>query len=357
MMNAIDFIVPTQMIALSLGQWLLYGLWACLAAAAVVVLFLGVLYGQLWFQAYMSGAKVSFVDLLGMSFRQIDARVIVKAKIMLAQAGLDTSQQHGGSTRDLEAQFLAGGNVENVVKSIIIAHRAGMNLDFDRAAAIDLAGRDLLEAVKTTVSPRVIDCPDLKKSKGKSLSAMARDGVELRIHARVTVRTNLDMLIGGASEETVIARVGEGIISAVGSAESHMHVMSMPQKISEELLTSGLDACTAYEIVSIDIARIDIGENIGARLRTDQAAADMRTAQAEAEGQRADAVARQKEMQALLAQRRAELLLAKSVLPKAIATAVGRGRLKNIYANQTQRIPMTAAIGLLESGRGKSKSA
>ena len=237
-------------------------------------------YGAIWFQAYMSGADVSLMSLIGMSFRQVKPRLIVTAKIMGRQAGLNIDRQQGMSTARLEAHFLAGGDVMHVLRAIIAAHRAGIDLDFDRAAAVDLAGRDVLDAVRTSVSPKVIDCPEPQRSGKTTLSAVAKNGVELRVRARVTVRTNLDQLIGGATEETIIARVGQGIVTAIGSARTHMEVMEMPDRISKGVLDRGLDANTAFEIVSIDIADIDVGENIGARLQTDQAEADMRMAQA-----------------------------------------------------------------------------
>ena len=205
------------------------------------------------------------------------------------------------STARLEAHFLAGGDVMHVLRAIIAAHRAGIDLDFDRAAAIDLAGRDVLDAVRTSVSPKVIDCPEPQRSGKTTLSAVAKNGVELRIRARVTVRTNLDQLIGGATEETIIARVGQGIITAIGSAQTHMEVMEMPDRISKSVLARGLDANTAFEIVSIDIADIDVGENIGARLQSDQAEADTRMARARAEVRRAEAIACQQEMKAKVA--------------------------------------------------------
>ena len=248
----------------------------------VLIIFIPV-YGKLWFQAFMSDADVSFSSLIGMGFRQVNPRVIVQAKIMTAQAGLDINRRTGISTARLEAHYLAGGNVMNVVHAIIAAHRADIDLDFDRAAAIDLAGRDVMDAVRTSVHPKVIDCPDPRRSGKTTLSAIAKNGVELRIRARVTVRTNLEQLIGGATEETVIARVGEGIITAIGSSDTHLEVLETPDRITRAVLARGLDAHTAFAIVSIDIADIDVGENIGARLQADQAEADTRVARAKAE--------------------------------------------------------------------------
>ena len=253
---------------------------------------------RLWFQAYMCGADVSLLSLIGMSFRQVHSGTIVTAKIMGTQAGLDIDRQRGMSTARLEAHFLAGGDVVGVLRAIVAAHRADIDLDFDRAAAIDLAGRNVLDAVRTSVSPKVIDCPDPQLGGKTTLSAVARDGVELRIHVRVTVRTNLLQLIGGATEETIIARVGQGIVSAIGSAGTHMDVLRTPDRVSRGVLERGLDGNTAFQIVSIDIADIGVGENIGARLQTDQAKADMRMFQARAEVRRAEAIARQQEMKA-----------------------------------------------------------
>ena len=215
----------------------------------------------------------------------------------------------------------------HVLRAIIAAHRAGIDLDFDRAAAIDLAGRDVLDAVRTSVSPKVIDCPEPQRSGKTTLSAVAKNGVELRIRARVTVRTNLDQLIGGATEETIIARVGQGIITAIGSSQTHMQVMEMPDRISKSVLARGLDANTAFEIVSIDIADIDVGDNIGARLQSDQAEADTRMARARAEARRAEAIACQQEMKAKVTQSRALLVLAEAEIPAALALAFRAGQL------------------------------
>ncbi|MCI0492622.1 MAG: flotillin-like protein FloA [Planctomycetes bacterium] len=279
-------------------------------------------YGKLWLQAFMSNAHVSMVGLIGMSLRQVHTRTIVEAKIMAMQAGVDIS------TPRLEAHYLAGGNVPRVIHALIAAQRADIDLDFDRAAAIDLAGRDVLDAVRTSVYPKVIDCPDAEKSGRTTLSAVAKNGVELLVRARVTVRTNLAQLIGGATEETIIARVGEGIITSIGSAKDHLVVMENPDRISKAVLERGLDAHTAFEIVSIDIADIDVGENIGARLQADQAEADTRKAQALAEKRRADAIAREQEMKAEVAGNRAAVLLAEAGVPRAMAEAFRQGNLE-----------------------------
>jgi uncharacterized protein YqfA (UPF0365 family) len=296
---------------------------ATLFAIGVIVVLVN--FGAIWLQAYMSGATVSVASLIGMSLRQVNPRMIVTAKTMGVQAGLHIDRREGMTTANLEAHFLAGGDVMRVIRAIIAAHRAGIELGFDRAAAIDLAGRDVLEAVQTSVSPKVIDCPPPEPGRKAMLSAVAKNGVELLIHARVTVRTNLDRLIGGATEETIIARVGQGIITAIGSSHTHMDVMGEPDRISKEMLDRGLDANTAFEIVSIDIADIDVGENIGARLQADQAEADTRMAQARAEARRAAAVASRQEMIAKVAENRAAVMFAEAQIPAAIAVAIRAG--------------------------------
>ena len=277
-------------------------------------------FGSLWLQAKTSGADVTMGSLVGMYFRQVRSQVIVNAKIMAAQAGLDINRRTGISTQRLEAHYLAEGNVMNVTNAIIAAQRAGIDLDFDRAAAIDLAGRDVLEAVKTSVHPRVIDCPDSRLG-SSFLSAIAMNGIELKVKARVTVRTNLDQLIGGATEETVIARVGESIISSIGSSENHLQVLENPNLITRTVLKRGLDNQTAFRIVSIDIAHIEVGQNIGARLRADQAEADVRMARAQAEQRRAEAIAQEQVMKAKVAENRANLVLAEAEVPQAMAQA------------------------------------
>jgi uncharacterized protein YqfA (UPF0365 family) len=306
--------------------WIMGGIVLAVFAGLVVIVVL--VYWNLWFQAYMCNANVSLLSLVGMSFRQVDARLIVQAKIMSMQAGIGRERETGITTRRLEAHYLAGGNVPNVIHAIIAAHRADIDLDFDRAAAIDLAGRDVLEAVQTSVYPKVIDCPDPKKSQRTYLSAIAKNGVELRVRARVTVRTNLERLIGGATEETIIARVGEGIITSIGSSETHFDVMETPDRVSKAVLERGLDAQTAFEIVSIDIAYIKVGENIGARLQADQAEADTRVARAKAEEKRALAAAREQEMKAEVARNRANVVLAEAEVPQAMAAAFRDGNLE-----------------------------
>ncbi len=284
-------------------------------------------FGGLWFRAYMCRANVSMLSLIGMSLRGVDAREIVECKIMAVQAGLGPERNTGITVSRLEGLYLAGGNVRRVIQAVIAARRAGINLSFDQAAAIDLAGRDVYEAVRTSVHPKVIDCPAPKYGEPGFLSAIARDGIELRVRARVTVRTNLAQLIGGATEETIIARVGQGIISAIGSARDHKQVLENPRRISERVLQSGLDSQTAFEIVSIDIADIDVGENIGARLREKQAKADMQVANARAERFRALAVAQEAENHAEVMRKIAERLLAEAEVPSAMAECFRRGAL------------------------------
>jgi len=305
----------------------LYAVGGVAAFLFLIFLLLVMTYGKLWFQAYMSSARVSLLSLVGMSLRKVDARVIVQAKIMAMQAGVGTNPHTGITTRRLEAHYLAGGDVPRVIRAIIAAQRADIDLDFDRAAAIDLAGRDVLDAVQTSVNPKIIDCPDPNTSRKNTLSAIAKNGVELKVNARVTVRTNLQQLIGGATEETIIARVGEGIITAIGSAESHLSVIEHPDRISKAVLERGLDANTAFQIVSIDIADIMLGENIGARLQADQAEADTRVARAKAEERRAFAIAREQEMKSSVQENRAKVVQAEAQVPMAMAHAFRVGNL------------------------------
>lgn len=295
-------------------------------------------YGWLYIQALASGAHVPLIQLIGMTLRRVNAKVIVDGRIMAKKAGLDVK------TSSLEAHYLARGNVFNVVRALIAANKANIDLRFDRACAIDLAGRDVLDAVKTSVNPKVIDVPD--PTKGRStIDAVAKDGIQLKAKARVTVRANIERLVGGAKEETIIARVGEGIVSTIGSAISHKSVLENPDNISKTVLNKGLDSGTAFEILSIDIADIDVGDNIGAKLQADQAEADKRVAQAEAEKRRAMAVAREQEMKALVEENRAKVVLAEAEVPKAISQAFREGNLgimdyyhmRNIQADTEMR--------------------
>jgi uncharacterized protein YqfA (UPF0365 family) len=317
-----------------------------------VILFLAIFarYFSLWIQSKTTRAGIGFTNLVMMSFRKVNPSVIVRAKIMAVQAGVTRSQQI--STRALEAHYLAGGNVPNVIRALIAAHKAKIDLDWQTAQAIDLAGRDLLEAVRTSVYPKVIDCPDPRKKAG-TLDAVAGDGIQLRARARVTVRTNIKQLVGGATEETVVARVGQGIVQAIGSTASYKKVLENPDYISKIVLNQGLEAQTAYEIVSIDIADIDVGENIGAKLQADQAEADMRVAQAKAEQRRADAMAREQEMVARVQQNRAQVVLAEAEVPKAIAEGFHQRRLglmdyyelKNVQADTKMRSAIAGGDG------------
>lgn len=279
---------------------------------------------NLWIRSFLTGAGVSMLSLMFMPLRKVNPKTIVDAKVAAVQAGL--SRIH---TRDMEAHYLANGNVERVVRALIAAQRARIELDWDTAAAIDLAGRDVLEAVRTSVDPKVIDCPDARRHGRSTLDGIARDGIQLKVRARVTVRTNLQQLVGGATEDTIIARVGEGIVSAIGSCDTHKQVLSNPSVIAKAVFDRGLDASTAYEIVSIDIADIDVGDNVGARLRSDQAEADRRVARAKAEQRRADALATEQEMVALTAENRAHLVQAEAAVPLAIAEAFRAGNLRS----------------------------
>lgn len=294
------------------------------AFVLLVSLIVFVKYFNLWLQAFVTRSRVSILSLIAMSFRKVNARAIIESKIMGVQAGLPPI-----STQALEAHYLAGGNVRRVIQALIVAHRAKIDLDWETAAAIDLAGRNVLEAVQTSVDPKVIDCPDPRRSGGRAtLDGVAKNGIQLRAKARVTVRTNLAQLIGGATEETVIARVGEGIVSAIGSCQSHKDVLANPMLIAKAVLDKSLDSQTAFEIVSIDIADIDVGDNVGARLQADQAEADVRVARARAEERRARAVAQEQEMKALTAENRAMVVLAEAEVPRAMADAYKMGRLR-----------------------------
>jgi len=324
------------LLAAETTEMLLLGLFIFLGLLALIFFVFFAKYFSLWLQAYTSNARVDPLTLIFMGLRQVNARTIVEAKIRAMQAGVGTNPETGITTSRLEAHYLAGGDVPRVIEAIVVAHRADIDLDFDRAAAIDLAGRDVLDAVQTSVYPKVIDCPDPERSTKSTLSAVAKNGVELKIRARVTVRTNLSQLIGGATEETIIARVGEGIITSIGSSVDHLKVMENPDRISKAVLQRGLDAHTAFEIVSIDIADIDIGENIGARLQADQAEADTRKAQALAEQRRANAVAREQEMKANVAENQAMVILAQAEVPLAMAQAFRDGNLETIPQNGRQ---------------------
>jgi uncharacterized protein YqfA (UPF0365 family) len=301
-----------------------------IAAVFVVIVGLAIFaivarYFRLWIQSVTTGAGIGIVDLIRMTLRKVNPTVITRSKIMAVQAGL--YENEGITVKALEAHYLAGGNVPLVIRAMIAARKAKIvDLSFKRATAIDLAGRNVLEAVQTSVYPKVIDCP-AKNNKRPTLDAVAKNGIQLKVKARVTVRANMDQLIGGATEETIIARVGEGIVSAIGSAETHAQVLENPDRISKAVLARKLDSQTAFEIVSIDIADVDVGDNIGARLQADQAEADMRVARAGAEGRRAMAVSQEQENFAKIEENRAKLVEAEAEVPKAMAEAFESGRL------------------------------
>ena len=319
-----------------------------IAGIAVVIgglIFLAVVwrYARLWIQSVTTRSKIGIFDLIRMTLRKVNPTVIVRSKIMAVQAGLDDDDDL--TTKALEAHYLAGGNVPLVIRSMIAARKAKIiELSFKQATAIDLAGRNILEAVQTSVYPRVIDCPS-RESKRTTLDAVAKDGIQLKVRARVTVRANLKQLIGGATEETIVARVGEGIVSAIGSAATHADVLENPDTISKAVLARKLDSQTAFEIVSIDIADIDVGDNIGARLQADQAEADTRVARAQAEGRRAMAVSQEQEQFAKMEENRSLLVEAEAEVPLAMAEAFSTGKLgildyykmKNVQADTDMR--------------------
>jgi uncharacterized protein YqfA (UPF0365 family) len=308
--------------------------------ALVGLVFIGLffpLFG-LWLQALAAQAGVGILSLIGMRLRKVHPATIVLSRIQAVRAGLEIS------TEELESHYLAGGRPVNVVRALIAANRANISLTWQLGTAIDLAGRDILDAVQTSVNPKVIDCPN--PASGKStIDAVAKDGIQVKAKARVTVRANIDRLVGGATEETIIARVGEGIVTTIGSADSYKAVLENPDAISTKVLEKGLDAGTAFEILSIDIADVDVGDNIGAKLQADQAEADKRRFQAEAEKRRAMAMAREQEMHALTQENQAKVVLAEAEIPKAMAEAFRSGnlgimdyyRMRNIQADTTMR--------------------
>lgn len=312
--------------------------------SSVVILLLFGRHFSLWLEAYVTGTKVRFISLILMSLRNVSAKEIVRCQVMSIQAGLPRIP-----SREMEAQYLAGGNVVLITKALIAAHRANIKLDWQTAAAIDLAGRDILEAVQVSVTPKVIDCPAPDAEHGNMLSGVSRDGIQLKVRVRVTVRTNLFQLIGGTTEETIIARVGEGIVSGIGSCDHFQDVLEDPQIISRLVIQKGLDSQSAFEIVSIDIADIDVGANIGAILQINQANADVRVARAEAEKRRAMAVADEQEMIALTRENQAMVVLAEAKIPAAIAEAYQCGNLRyqksNVRINVDHSASMHRRIG------------
>jgi len=297
---------------------------------------------RLWVEAISAGARVGIGYLVGMRLRKVSPPAVVRPLIWATKAGLDLS------ISNLEAHYLAGGQVDRVVRALISADKANIDLSFNQAAAIDLAGRDVFEAVQVSVNPKVINTP--------KVAAMAKDGIQLIAIARVTVRANINRLVGGAGEDTILARVGEGIVSTIGSADSHKAVLENPDKISKTVLAKGLDSGTAFEILSIDIADVDVGKNIGAELQTDQAEADKRVAQARAEERRAMAVAQEQEMKALVVQMKAEVVRAEAQVPLAIAEAFRQGNLGVMdfvrYRNMEADTEMRTAIAGPDDGGG-----
>ncbi len=321
-----------------------FGAFAVIVAIVVAIVFINFI--NLWIQAWASGAPVSWIALIVMRLRKVSPNIIVQNRINAVKAGLNVSVD------ELQTHYLAGGNVVRVVQALIAASKANIELSFQRACAIDLAGRDILDAVQTSVNPKVIDCPDPRQGQN-SIAAVAMDGIQLKAKARVTVRTNLNSLVGGATEETIIARVGEGIVTTIGSAATHKQVLENPDRISKTVLQRGLDAGTAFEILSIDIADIDVGENIGAQLQIRQAEADKQIAQARAEERRAMAMAREQEMRAQVVEMRARVVEAESEVPKAMADAFRKGNLgimdyykmKNVMADTSMRESISKSEG------------
>ena len=312
-------------------QFVLGSGFVIILAVLVIVLFLNFVPIGLWISSMAAGVDVGIFNLIGMRLRRVPASQIVLPLVKANKAGL------GVNVNQLEAHYLAGGNVDRVIDALIAAQRAEIPLTFERACAIDLAGREVLEAVQMSVNPKVIETP--------LVSAVAKNGIELKVKARVTVRANIDRLVGGAGEATIIARVGEGIVTSVGSSKDHSEVLENPDHISKTVLAKGLDAGTAFEILSIDIADVDVGRNIGAELMTDQAEADKRMAQARAEERRAMAVAKEQEMKAAVQEMQAKVVEAQSEVPKALAKALESGnigvmdyyRMNNIIADTKMR--------------------
>ena len=331
-------LLPDGALGLILG---VIGILVLLVFVILLFNFLGI-----WIQARAAGAPVSLLNLLFMRFRKVHPGTIVNSRITAAKAGLDYS------TDDLEAHYLSGGDVINVVLALVAADKAGIPLTFKRACAIDLAtkdtGKTVLEAVRTSINPKVIDCPNPSAGVNK-ITAVAKDGIGVNVRARVTVRTNLDRFVGGATEETIIARVGEGIVTSVGSAASYKTVLENPDSISRLVLEKGVDASTAFEILSIDIADVDIADNVGARLQTEQAEADKQVAQAKAEMRRAAAVAQEQEMAARTQEMRAKVVEAEATVPMAIAEAFRNGNLGVMdytkYQNVVADTKMRDSIG------------
>jgi uncharacterized protein YqfA (UPF0365 family) len=308
------------------------GVYVLFAVLLIIGIFLISVLGKfisLWFQAFVSGTRIPIANIIGMSLRKIPPKIIVNARITAYKAGLKDV-----SVSDLETHYLAGGHVTEVVQALIAADKANIPLDWRRATAIDLAGRNLREAVQTSVYPKVIDCPNT----GGYITGVSKDGIQINVRARVTVRTNIAQLVGGATEETIIARVGEGIVSAIGGSDTHLQVLESPQRISKLVLEKGLDSSTAFLILSIDIVEMNLGENIGAKLRADKAESDKRIAQAEAEKRRAMAVAMEQENLAKVRDMEAKLVEAQAAVPMAMAEAFRSGNLGIMDYQRIQNI-------------------
>lgn len=334
-------------IAASLADFNIEFSFLFIALAVVLIIILTILgrFISLWFQAFVSGTPIPLFNIIGMSLRKIPPQVIVNARINLYKAGLKDI-----SVADLETHYLAGGHVQDVVIAMIAADKANIPLDWRRGTAIDLAGRNLREAVQTSVNPKVIDCP----RQGEYMTGVSKDGIQIHVRARVTVRTNIAQLVGGATEETIIARVGEGIVSAIGGSETHLQVLEAPQRISRFVLEKGLDSSTAFTILSIDIVEMHLGENIGAKLRVAQADATKQIAQAEAEKRRAMAVAEEQENIAKVKLMDSRLVEAEASVPLAIAKAFESGRLGVMdymrYQNLKSDTEMRTSIATPEEG-------
>ncbi len=327
-------------------------LWVALAIVGLFVLVLIFVIGQfinLYIQALLSNARVGLLEIIGMKLRKVDIRTIVFSRIRAVKAGLDIP------TNALETHYLAGGRVPNVISAMIAARSARIELPWNIATAIDLAGRDILDAVQTSVNPKVIDCP-AQSSPRPTIDAVAKDGIQLKAKARVTVRTNISRLVGGATEETIIARVGQGIVSTIGSAVDHKQVLENPDEISRKVMDSGLDAGTAFEILSIDIADIDVGDNIGAKLQLDQANADKQRAQAQAESRRAAAVAEEQEFRAMEQKNRAIVVLAEAEIPKAMSEAFRSGHLGIMDYYKMRNVVADTDMRQSIAGDGKTKT-
>jgi uncharacterized protein YqfA (UPF0365 family) len=337
----------------SIGSLILMALLAVGIIVILIVFFVVLSFINIWIQARMTGAPVSFLTLLSMRLRRVPIGLVVQSRITAVKAGIPLT------TDQLEAHYLAGGDVNQVVRALIAAEKANLNLGFNQAAAIDLAthqsGKSVFEAVMTSVNPKVIDCPNPASGK-QTIAAVAKDGIQLQVKARVTVRTHLDRFVGGATEETIIARVGEGIVTAIGSANSYKDVLENPDTISKRVLEKGLDASTAFGIMSIDIADVDVGDNIGARLQQEQAEANKQMAIANAETRRAIAVANEQEMKARTQEMRAKVVEAEAQIPMAMAEAFRSGRLGVMDYYRMQNIQSDTRMRQSIAGEDVSKS-